>query len=441
MASSCAPTAVLPPEEAPRQQSLQMDGAATKKRRMRGTPGIIPRHDQMCPDAEVVALSPPALLAGWNRWHGCEACGRGFRRPSNNLLGREAGQAQAAAPAKSRRRRVFVCPEPDCPYHAPSRALADLPTLQKHFRRKHGRHGLWECGRGPVCADCNKAHLKTCGARTQLEGYVERQDTGGASWPPPATSPPPAASGGGVVLGLATTTSTSQQQGQLHEIAASPSSDDLVVSSAMASPTAAAAATSVIAGLGASLAPPTPPARPGALNLELQLLPPVGSCAAVTRRAPPDRPSSATPWLDLSLGLGGALERDTASAAVRLMVEEAREQLLMAMAEKAAAEEARAQAQRRAELAGLELASAQRMRQQAQVELRRAHTAATRQLAAADHLLYGGRRKFHAMAAALISEVGSYVPSIVLADAVVDYEQLNAADVLKQAIQGVDIVN
>jgi hypothetical protein len=50
------------------------------------------------------------------------------------------------------------------------------------------------------------------------------------------------------------------------------------------------------------------------------------------------------------------------------------------MAEKAAAEEARAQAQRRAELAGLELASAQRMRQQAQVELRRAHTAATRQM-------------------------------------------------------------
>nr|TKW37724.1 hypothetical protein SEVIR_1G066600v2 [Setaria viridis] len=426
MASSCAPTAVPPPEEAPRQPSLQIDGAATKKRRLRGTPGQ---------DAEVVALSPPALLAGWNRWHGCEACGRGFRRPSNNLLGREAGQAQAAAPAKSRRRRVFVCPEPDCPYHAPSRALADLPTLQKHFRRKHGRHGLWACGRGPVCADCNKAHLKTCGARTQLEGYVERQDTGGASWPPPA------ASGGGVVLGLATTTSTSQQQGQLHEIAASPSSDGLVVSSAMASPTAAAAATSVIAGLGASLAPPTPPARPGALNLELQLMPPVGSCAAVTRRAPPDRPFSATPRLDLSLGLGGALERDAASAAVRLMVEEAREQLLLAMAEKAAAEEARAQAQRRAELAGLELASAQRMRQQAQVELRRAHTAATRQLAAADHMLYGGRRKFHAMAAALISEVGSYVPSIVLADAVVDYGQLNAADVLKQAIQGVDIVN
>nr|XP_034591495.1 zinc finger protein SHOOT GRAVITROPISM 5-like [Setaria viridis] len=385
MASSCAPTAVPPPEEAPRQPSLQIDGAATKKRRLRGTPGQ---------DAEVVALSPPALLAGWNRWHGCEACGRGFRRPSNNLLGREAGQAQAAAPAKSRRRRVFVCPEPDCPYHAPSRALADLPTLQKHFRRKHGRHGLWACGRGPVCADCNKAHLKTCGARTQLEGYVERQDTGGASWPPPA------ASGGGVVLGLATTTSTSQQQGQLHEIAASPSSDGLVVSSAMASPTAAAAATSVIAGLGASLAPPTPPARPGALNLELQLMPPVGSCAAVTRRAPPDRPFSATPRLDLSLGLGGALERDAASAAVRLMVEEAREQLLLAMAEKAAAEEA-----------------------------------------AADHMLYGGRRKFHAMAAALISEVGSYVPSIVLADAVVDYGQLNAADVLKQAIQGVDIVN
>lgn len=303
----------------------------------------------------MVALSPPALL-GWNRWHVCEACGRGFRRPSSKLLLQlEAGQAQAAAPARrarSRRRRVFVCPEPGCPYHAPARALADLPTLQKHFRRKHGRHGLWACGHGArtvvaVCADCKKAHPKTCGARTQLEGHVERQDdTGGTIRQPP---PPAADSGGGVMLGLAATTTTSQQQGQLHEIAASPSSDDVVVvsSATTASPSIAAAGAS-IAALGAR-----------------------------GNHAPPHPSAAIIPGLDLSLGLGFA--RDDAAAA-RLMVEAAREQLLLAMAEKAAAEEARAQAQRRAELAGLELASAQRMRQQAQVELRRAHTAATRQM-------------------------------------------------------------
>jgi hypothetical protein len=325
----------------------------------------------------VVALSPPALL-GWNRWHVCDACGRGFRRPSSKLLLQlEAGQAQAAAPARrarSRRRRVFVCPEPGCPYHAPARALADLPTLQKHFRRKHGRHGLWACGHGArtvvaVCADCKKAHPKTCGARTQLQGHVQRQDdTGGAIRPPP----PATDSGGGVVLGLAATTTTSQQQGQLHEIAASPSSDDLVVvsSATTASPSIAAAGAS-IAALGASLSLATPPARPGTHNLDLQPVPPRGS------HAPPHPSAAIIPGLDLSLGLGFA--RDDAAAA-RLMVEAAREQLLLAMAEKAAAEEARAQAQRRAELAGLELASAQRMRQQAQVELRRAHTAATRQM-------------------------------------------------------------
>ncbi|CAL5023677.1 unnamed protein product [Urochloa decumbens] len=339
MSSSSAPTAVSPPEES----SLQLDGGdATKKRRLRGTPGR---------DAEVVALSPPALL-GWNRCYVCEACGRGFQRrrhhkhlrryvvpppPGKLRRQREAGDAPPA-PA---RKRVFVCPEPGCQYHAPARALADIPTLQNHFRRNHGRHGLWACGRGSsgpaVCADC-KAHLKTssCGG-----------GGGGAPLPPPENSP---AAGR-----------------QLPEIAvaAGPSGGDLAASSAMACPTAAVAA-----------------AEPSPNNLELQLTPPGDSGAAATRRATPPHPpvASVIPRLDLSLGLGGSARDIDDAAAARLMLEEAREQLVLARAEKAAAEVARKEAERRAELAGLELASAQRMRQRAREELARAHAAATRQM-------------------------------------------------------------
>ncbi|CAL4971082.1 unnamed protein product [Urochloa decumbens] len=342
MSSSSAPTAVSPPEES----SLQLDGgAATKNRRLRGTPGTHPRIQnympRSCGDAEVVALSPPALL-GWNRCYVCEACGWGFQRrrhhkhlrryvvpppPGKLRRRRDAGDAPPA------RKRVFVCPEPGCQYHAPARALSDLPTLQNHFRRNHGRHGLWACGRGSsgpaVCADC-KAHLTTSGG-------------------------PP---------------------GQLHEVATGPSSGGLAASSAMVSPASIAAAAPKVD----AHSPPAPPVRPGGdHNLDLQLMPPGESGAAATCIATPHAPAAAViPRLDLALGLGGA--HDEAAAAARLMLEEAREHLVVASAEKAAAEEARAEAARRAELAGLELASAQRMRQRAREELARAHAAATRQL-------------------------------------------------------------
>ncbi|CAO2044739.1 unnamed protein product [Urochloa humidicola] len=315
MSSSSAP----PPEDSPPFPSRLIGGAAEKKRRLRGTPG---------PGAEVVALSPPALLE-WNRCYVCDACGRAFRRRRHHkhlrryVLRRwDAGDAPA-------RKRVFVCPEPGCEYHAPARALSDLPTLQNHFRRKHGRHGLWACGRGSsrpaVCADC-KVHL------------AARDDVlrGGANVPP---APP----------------------GQLRDIAAGPSGGDL------------AAAT------GPSLSPP-----PGLLGdgLELQIMPPGVSGAAVgTCTATAHPPAAAIiPGLDLSLGLGGGAREIDDAAAARMMVEEAREQLVLARAEKAAAAEALEQVRRRAELAGFELASAQRMRQRAQEELARAHAAATRQL-------------------------------------------------------------
>ncbi|RLN07282.1 protein SHOOT GRAVITROPISM 5-like [Panicum miliaceum] len=224
MSSPCAPTAVLPPEEAPWQPaptvapspSLQVGigRAAMKKRRLRGTPRVLVLRRRPCRavmvtamvlgyyarllahgadlGAEVVALSPPALLER-NRRCVCEACGRGFRHRRNLSVGSGAtgtggctsggcssgrpGRGEGPAP-----KRLFVR---GCRYDAPSCALADVPSLRKHFRRKHGRHGLWACGRGDGPADC-KARLKTCGTRTsghtcdgcgvvfsQLESYVE----------------------------------------------------------------------------------------------------------------------------------------------------------------------------------------------------------------------------------------------------------------------------
>lgn len=78
--------------------------------------------------------------------------------------------------------------------------------------------------------------------------------------------------------------------------------------------------------------------------------------------------------LSIGVGSGDAGERGAETAALaRQQEEEALEQLRQAAAEKAAADEARAQARRHAELAEQELVSAKRMRRQAQVELSRAH--------------------------------------------------------------------
>uniref|UniRef100_A0A0D9X0T3 Protein EARLY HEADING DATE 2 n=1 Tax=Leersia perrieri TaxID=77586 RepID=A0A0D9X0T3_9ORYZ len=132
-----------------------------KKRNLPGTPD---------PDAEVIALSPGTLLAT-NRFV-CEVCGKGFQRDQNlqlhrrghNLPWRLRQRGPGAAPP---RRRVYVCPEPNCVHHNPTRALGDLTGIKKHFCRKHGekRWACPRCGkRYAVQADL-KAHAKTCGTR------------------------------------------------------------------------------------------------------------------------------------------------------------------------------------------------------------------------------------------------------------------------------------
>ncbi|CAL5025938.1 unnamed protein product [Urochloa decumbens] len=121
------------------------------------------------PDAEVIALSPKTLMAT-NRFV-CEVCNKGFQREQNLQLHRRGHnlpwKLKQKNPLQAQRRRVYLCPEPTCVHHDPSRALGDLTGIKKHFCRKHGEK-KWKCDkcskRYAVQSDW-KAHSKICGTR------------------------------------------------------------------------------------------------------------------------------------------------------------------------------------------------------------------------------------------------------------------------------------
>ncbi|CAO2186028.1 unnamed protein product [Urochloa humidicola] len=133
---------------------------AKKKRSLPGNPD---------PDAEVIALSPRTLMAT-NRYV-CEVCGKGFQRDQNLQLHRRGHnlpwKLKQRNPKEAIRKKVYVCPEPGCVHHDPSRALGDLTGIKKHFSRKHGEK-KWKCDRCAkryaVHSDW-KAHSKVCGTR------------------------------------------------------------------------------------------------------------------------------------------------------------------------------------------------------------------------------------------------------------------------------------
>lgn len=121
------------------------------------------------PEAEVVALSPNSLLET-NRYV-CDICGKGFQREQNLQLHRRGHNLpwtlKQRRPDEEVKRKVYVCPEPSCPHHDPSRALGDLTGIKKHYCRKHGEKKF-------QCEKCNKtyavhcdwkAHMKICGTR------------------------------------------------------------------------------------------------------------------------------------------------------------------------------------------------------------------------------------------------------------------------------------
>lgn len=135
------------------------EAPAKKKRNLPGTPN---------PDAEVIALSPKTLMAT-NRFI-CEVCNKGFQREQNLQLHRRGHNLPWKLRQKSTKevkRKVYLCPEPTCIHHDPSRALGDLTGIKKHFSRKHGEK-KWKCEKCSkkyaVQSDW-KAHSKTCGTR------------------------------------------------------------------------------------------------------------------------------------------------------------------------------------------------------------------------------------------------------------------------------------
>ncbi|CAA0840134.1 Protein indeterminate-domain 2 [Striga hermonthica] len=132
---------------------------AKKKRSLPGMPD---------PDSEVIALSPKTLMAT-NRFV-CEICGKGFQRDQNLQLHRRGHNLPwklRQRTVKDPRKRVYVCPEPSCVHHDPSRALGDLTGIKKHFSRKHGEKRLKceRCSKKYAVQSDWKAHMKTCGTK------------------------------------------------------------------------------------------------------------------------------------------------------------------------------------------------------------------------------------------------------------------------------------
>ncbi|KAH6797107.1 C2H2-like zinc finger protein [Perilla frutescens var. hirtella] len=130
-----------------------------KKRNLPGMPD---------PDSEVIALSPKTLMAT-NRFV-CEICNKGFQRDQNLQLHRRGHNLPwklRQRSSKDVKKRVYVCPEPSCVHHDPSRALGDLTGIKKHFCRKHGEK-KWKCDKCSkkyaVQSDW-KAHSKICGTK------------------------------------------------------------------------------------------------------------------------------------------------------------------------------------------------------------------------------------------------------------------------------------
>ncbi|CAM6026605.1 unnamed protein product [Sphagnum balticum] len=140
-------------------QAKPSPAGSKRKRNLPGTPD---------PEAEVIALSPTTLMAT-NRFV-CEICNKGFQRDQNLQLHRRGHNLPwklRQRSSKEIRKRVYICPEPSCVHHDPSRALGDLTGIKKHFCRKHGEK-KWKCDkcskRYAVQSDW-KAHSKTCGTR------------------------------------------------------------------------------------------------------------------------------------------------------------------------------------------------------------------------------------------------------------------------------------
>ncbi|MQM21934.1 hypothetical protein Taro_054981 [Colocasia esculenta] len=206
-----------------------------KKRNLPGMPD---------PDAEVIALSPKTLMAT-NRFV-CEICNKGFQRDQNLQLHRRGHNLPwklRQRSGKEVRKRVYVCPEPTCVHHDPSRALGDLTGIKKHFSRKHGekKYKCEKCSKKYAVQSDWKAHTKICGTReyrcdcgtlfSRRDSFITHrafcdalaEESAKAQPPaPPAVEEPPAANAGAAAA-------VAEEEGRLMTGASSSSSPSSTV--------------------------------------------------------------------------------------------------------------------------------------------------------------------------------------------------------------------
>ncbi|KAJ6712889.1 SERINE/THREONINE-PROTEIN KINASE RIO [Salix purpurea] len=140
-----------------------------KKRNLPGNPD---------PDAEVVALSPRTLMAT-NRYI-CEVCHKGFQRDQNLQLHRRGHNLPWKLKQRQNtqvKKRVYVCPEPTCVHHDPSRAL----DWKAHTKICGTREYRCDCGTSFSRKDSFVTHRAFCDALAE-ENYKVNQNlpaTGG----------------------------------------------------------------------------------------------------------------------------------------------------------------------------------------------------------------------------------------------------------------------
>ncbi|CAI0472803.1 unnamed protein product [Linum tenue] len=339
--------------------SLENETATNKrKRRPAGTPD---------PDAEVVSLSPRTLMES-DRYV-CEICKQGFQREQNLQMHRRRHKVPWKLLKRETplvmRKRVFVCPEPSCLHHDPCHALGDLVGIKKHFRRKHSNTRQWvcdKCDKGYAVQSDYKAHLKTCGTRghscdcgrvfSRVETFIEHQDA--CSMGRQTHSPP----------NLHHHHNQQQQTACLSRTASSPSpSSETAAPWPMIGPTRPSQHQQQQHHLSQQHPPPPPPSAPstsdhrGSSGRGLMLM-------SSTTTATPTSHSFHN--LDLQLSVGSSSESNRIHNA-------GKEEIRVAMAEKAYAEEVRREAKRQIQLADEEFANAKRIRQRAQAELDKAH--------------------------------------------------------------------
>lgn len=341
--------------------SLEDGSISKRKRRPAGTPD---------PDAEVVSLSPKTLLES-DRYV-CEICNQGFQRDQNLQMHRRRHKVPWKLLKRETpiaRKRVFVCPEPSCLHHDPCHALGDLVGIKKHFRRKHSNHKQWvcdKCSKGYAVQSDYKAHLKTCGTRghscdcgrvfSRVESFIEHQDACNMGrlrsechplHPPPACSSRTASSlspsnGGG---------STNMNNSCTHQ-------PNLELQLLTARNTSAA------------MYIPDHCSTKLDEDYSTQLQLSIGSSENIEKNEADDRGNVGNRCSPR--GSSSTSEKPTSAAEAARLTELAQEQLRLAMAEKAYAEEARRQAKRQIEVAEQQFANAKRIRQQALGELEKA---------------------------------------------------------------------